>query len=376
MKFPRFLVLLLFLLLTGLPVGAQTTNEPLILWIAGDLWTVTDTTTAPTALTQVGTISVPALAPTGDRIAGKAAATVGLEALDRLGGVAPIAEFDLPADIFVLDVATGVAANIAGQPEDASLFVEGVPDNATVRSTPVWSPDGSRLAWTYLPFGGTTASLAVYDFAAAGSLPFIAAIAAPVVRGTAPDLRWSEWGFAIRAYAESSTEQTFLFYTPDGSDPNVQPTAIATVQPGEDEEILDFEWVRVGENWRLGVLFNNARWVLIDPATGVAEDPASPPVLVSLTASDSLRLRFGFSEDVGLFWEALDPLNPAAASVAFPGTRVTLSPNGREIAFIGYPTFGAAATVSGETIREIPGTGSGGLLAGAALWGPLIWRLE
>lgn len=376
MKFPKRLLLFLTLLLIAIPASAQNTNEPLILWIAGNLYEVVDPTLMPGLITQTGTVSAPALSPSGDRIAFKDAAQVGLDALNRLGGAAPIAEFDLPGDIAVETIQEGRIDLIAGQPEGASLFVEGVPDNAIVRSGPVWSPDGARLAWTYLPFGGTTASLAVYDFAVGAWLPFIESIAAPVARGTAPDLRWSEWGFAFRAYSEDSAAQTFLFYTPDGNNPNLPPTATAVVEPGENEEILDFQWVQVADGWRLGVLFNDARWLLIDPATGVTEAPTAPPVLVSPNAPDSLRLRYGFSEDIGLFWEAVDPLNPAAASVAFPGTRVALSPSGREIGFIGYPTFGAAAVVSGDTIREIPGTGSGGLLAGAVLWGAEVWRVE
>ena len=65
--------------------------------------------------------------------------------MNRIQTSGLIADFDLPGDIDLLDLATGTVTQIAGQPADASLFVEGVADNATIRSTPVWSPDGITL---------------------------------------------------------------------------------------------------------------------------------------------------------------------------------------------------------------------------------------
>jgi hypothetical protein len=275
------------LMLFARAVGAQ--EAPLVLWVAGDLWSVRDDALTPEPITESGYISGPVLAPTGDRIAYKAAAAVGIEALDRVEATGLIAEYDLPGDILVLDIATGGSTLVAGQPENALLFVEGAADNATVRSAPAWSPDGAALAWTEFPFGGAAAQLVRADLATGAQQVIVPQIDAVIARGTAPDLRWGEAGFAVRSYTLDSTEQVFLFYAQDGA---LQATA--RVQPGDDEDVLDFVWVDTSAGSRLGVLFTNGRWLLIDPLMGTGEEPATAPQLYSLLAPDSsLRLRFG-----------------------------------------------------------------------------------
>ena len=156
------LPLLLLALFALWPAAAQSVpGGPLVLWIAGDLYAADPGTPTlpPRPLTQMGVISGPTLSPAGNWVAFKAAAPVGLAALDRIQTDGLIAAYDLPADLYLLDPRSGSLALVASQPANASLLAEGVPDNATVRSAPSWSPDGTRLAWMEFPFGAAEARL-------------------------------------------------------------------------------------------------------------------------------------------------------------------------------------------------------------------------
>jgi hypothetical protein len=361
------LLILWYLMLFLVPVGALAQDTaPLILWVRGDLYTVTDVNVPPTPLTQNGTISGPTLSPNGQRIAYKAAAAVGLEALSRIETSGFIADYDLPGDIYLLDTRTGQTVLVAGQPEDAALFVESVPDNAIVRSTPTWSPDGEMLAWTELDFGAETPRLIVEDLSARTQTVIADPLPMGIVLGSAPSLRWGAGGLAVIGDAGA-----VLLYSPQG-------TLLSTLNltPAEDETAQEYAWVDHNGISLFGVLYSSARWQLFDPLTGAEQTVEGAPILIG-TGDNMLGLRFGALPDVGLFWETVDPANATSASGAFPAppSRITLSPSGEEVAFIGYPDYGGAAIWKDGNVIAIVGTGSSALDVGALLWGPTTWRI-
>lgn len=373
----RWLLLCLILaLLSGTIVLAQEDDAPLVLWVRGDLWRVS--AAAPDApgqpLTQSGYVSGPALSPDGARVAYKTAAAVGIAALDRVQSEGLIAAFDLPADIALVEIATGQTTVIAGQPDDASLLVAGVPDRAIVRSAPVWSPDGTRLAWTEFPFALEQPTLMIYDLVS-GTAQNIAAVPAPAILGSAPDVLWGDGGLAIRLIGQNPTEESFLIYDETGSLRSSPRVALG------NREFTDWiAWVDDHGTSALGLKLSSGRWLLIDPVSGQARDAAAPVELVSRLAPDtSLALRFGVTADAGFFWEAIDPLDPEAASIAFAGSpgRVTLSPTGRVVAAAGYPTYSAVSLWREGEITPLTMTGSGAdlLEVGAVLWGSTVWRV-
>ncbi|MFN8380165.1 MAG: hypothetical protein U0452_16010 [Anaerolineae bacterium] len=372
----RLLVLPILLLafFAVMPAAAQAvTGAPLILWIAGDLYTADPGTPTlpPRALTQMGVISGPALSPAGDWIAFKAAAQVGLEALGRIQTDGLIAAYDLPADLYLIDPRTGNLALVASQPENASLLVEGVQDNATVRSAPAWSPDGTHLAWMEFPFGATEARLYQYDLGQ--RLVAATGFTAPVLEGRAPSVIWGEGGIAINLGLSASGDQEFQLITPDGST-----LSNVTLHPTFNETVLIEDWVRAGDRSVFGVLLSSGWWTLFDPATGQQMPAGEIPELVARAAPDtSFALHFSVDSNVGFYWEAVDPLPSEAAAPAFPSdpSRTTLSPDGRSIAFIGYPDYTSAALWQNDSVVSISGTGGDGLPVGALLWGPTLWRL-
>ncbi|HLU11348.1 MAG TPA: hypothetical protein VK003_16865 [Oceanobacillus sp.] len=365
--FRHKLISALLLIVLSTSSALAQADAPLILWVRGDLYAVSDLTTSPVQLTQNGTISGPTLSPDGNMIAYKAAASIGLQALDRVQATGFIAEFDLPGDIYMLNVAAQQTVLVAGQPDDASLFVEGVPDNAIVRSSPAWSPDNAMLAWTELDFGEDSTRLITFDFATRTQSAIANNLPIEVVGGTAPDVRWGTGGIAIIGDASE-----LLIYDTDG-------TLLSTPQltPQEDENPQEYAWIEGDDQSLFGVLYSSGRWSLYDPLTGIEQQTTAEPLLVG-TAENALALRFGALPDVGIFWETVDSSGATTASGAFPTppSRVTLSPSGREVAFIGYPDFGGVAVWRNGEIIPVSGTGSNDLAVGAILWGATAWRMS
>ncbi len=359
-----FLCLSLFFLAVG-AVSAQDAT-PLILWIRGDLYRVDSFDAAPVALTQNGTISGPVLSPNGQRIAYKAAAPVGMEALDRVDASGFIADIDLPGDIYFLDLASGQSTQLSMQPRDASLFVDGVPDHATIRSTPVWSPNGEQIAWTEFdyPDGQPSIVISGVDYDALGAIA--ENIPAPIVQGAAPPLRWGSGGIAVNASTDAAGDQDYLLYDTRGK--LLSHPRLAAVP---NDQVVDFAWIE-GIN-QLGILYQSSGWILIDPATGVAQAAPTIPEITT-AANGSHTLRFGADPTDGFFWEVVDTNAAAAGSPA----QVTLSPDGQQVAFIGFPSSGAVSVWHDDDTTAIPNTGSNldELQVGALLWGYTYWTIN
>ncbi len=346
---------------------AQDSEFPLILWIRGDLYTVDSASSAPRQITQNGTISGPQIAPDERIIAYKAAAPVGLAALDLIQSSGKIADFDLPGDIYLFNIDGRVPTLLAGQPEDASLLVQGVPDKAIIRSAPAWSPDGSHLAWTEYAYPDGKPSLVIYNRVGGAMNTVAQDIPAPLVQGAAPPLKWGTGGIALNISVDATGEQDFIFYADDGtwlSSPRIAPV--------ENDPALDDVWVESGSGAMLGVVYQSARWILFDPKTGVAQAAAEIPRLTTAQAG-SHELRFGSDPDKGLYWEIV---GETAAAPGAPG-QVTLSPTGQAVAFTGFPSSGAVSVWRGGDGQTIPNTGSNldELQVGAILWGYTYWRI-
>jgi hypothetical protein len=363
-----FSVFAVLLLLISGSASAQDTEFPLLLWIRGDLYTVASETSAPVAITQDGTISGPVLAPSERVIAYKAASRVGLDALNRVtASDGAIAQFDLPGDIYLFDINGRVATQIAGQPADASLFVQGTPDKAIIRSAPVWSPDGGKLAWTQYTYPDGAPEIVVFNRVGGGEAIIARNIPAPLVQGFAPPLRWGSAGIVINASVDATSEQDYLFYGEDGmllSSPRIAPV--------ENDPVVDFVWVEADGGAQLGVIYSSARWILIDPVSGVARAAGDLPHLTT-PHDESRSLGFGFDTTEGFYWELI---GETAAGPGAPA-QVTLSPSGQQVAFIGFPSSGAVSVWRDGNAVSIPNTGSNldELQVGALLWGYTYWKL-
>lgn len=84
---------------------------------------------------------------------------VGIDAIERTGGFSG----PMVTNIWMIDVVTGDARRIAGQPDPAYFWDDNQPDNVIARSRAAWSPNGTGVAWTDYYFADGHINLGIYD---------------------------------------------------------------------------------------------------------------------------------------------------------------------------------------------------------------------
>src|SRR5262245_43897866 len=123
MKYRLVLLFVLGLVLVS-PLRAQDTSAPIIFNLNGDLWAWNEGDAAPRQLTHEGHIFVPLVAPDGKYILYEALSESELTG-DAHSGLRR-------TDIWIMDIATGEAMVVSTD---------------ETRSTPAWSPDGTKIVW-------------------------------------------------------------------------------------------------------------------------------------------------------------------------------------------------------------------------------------
>jgi hypothetical protein len=372
------LILLILILVAG-GVQAQTDDSaPLFMLIDNHLWSWTIESDAPQPVTDRGSIFHLSLSPDGTRLAYMGFADLTIDALQRTGGIGGGA---LPSDIWVLDIASGTITPVAQQPPDASFFADGVPDKAVARSNPVWSPDGTMLAWTEQTFPDFVDQLVVYDFAGssarivASGLPPQAGVPAPI------EFLWGAAGFVLRSTsmdAQANFSDSFLVYDTAGNQ-------VSTIPVGSgDHFMIDYFLIEQGGQEYIAVLYNDYLWDLIDPLTRSIQPLTGAPERYAVLAPDtSLSLALLLDANGQLILRAFYPDGTQAVEFyagLFAEARITLSPSGDTVAFSDY----LPASSRYEDVVRVWRDGQGANIPDVAAnpvvnqiaWGPTAWRVR
>ncbi len=332
----RLLLMLLalpFLLLPAPAAHAQTppADPPLIIGTGGSLW-AWDESGDPRPLVEGRFAHLPSISPLDNTLAYMAYADISMQALESQGG---IGGGELPGDIWTFNPQTGEMRLIAGQPQDAAFFApDGRPDNAIIRSTPVWSPDGSRLAWTELTYPGGVDRVVVHDFALDSTSIIVDQLPPQTGVPTPVEIQWGAMGILLRS-TESFDYDTYLLYSPQGE-------TLSRVQLGDANQFVVaalFLFDGSGREW-LGVLYNTDLWQIIDPLTGENALVDGTPEAVSAQNPDtSLRVRLIPSSETDYTWQALYPDGTLAAqwlSRGFFLPTFALAPSGQAVAYTAF----------------------------------------
>lgn len=227
-----------------------------------------------------------ALSPDGRFLAAKVIAPVFFESEGCSGPV--------PADLWLLNLATGENLMLGGQPDNATHCGD---DNKISRSEVDWSPDGSQFVWTEYNSGADTLSLGVYDLAAAQihmvSLDF------PEQNGAGPGAITPYWlasgiAFYSVTYDEAVADSVWSvrLYAPDATFIADTPIWIANDYGLPDTVLLiNHE----GRDYAAHHWFLNDYWTLYDLLNQqkfwFGETPAYPELVSAAQPETSLRVR-------------------------------------------------------------------------------------
>jgi hypothetical protein len=277
----KLLLCFVLLILTLASAQAQPDGSPLILSMEGDFYQWDEATNTLTQLTTWGYNERAVLSPDGTRFAYNSWAQVTVD------GIAAGTDFmsQPPSNIWVWDIATGNATRIVDQPENAT-YGEYSFENAVLRSTPTWSPDGAKIAWTEMGSSFELSGgfrLVVYDFTtdSATTLRNDLPLGYQDAGLYLPPVIWTQAGIVLRETSFSETGQPFGFsrlthiYDENGD----KIALIESGTQGYDQAVVPYED-------GLAVTFRYPRWEILYPQTGGPIEGTL--ALTSKTASDGL----------------------------------------------------------------------------------------
>ena len=378
-------MLLTLLVCLGLIAGTSLAQDddppPIIVFNQGDLW-MWNGEGSMQQMTFWGYNQQPVLSPDGSHIAYMAWAQITVDAIQREGGVAG---GEVPGDIKIMDIYTRQETVVAAQPPDAAFSTPDVPDKAVIRSKPVWSPDGSRLAWSEYDYPGEGVNrLMVYNLpdgethTLITSLPLQADVLEPM------EVAWGESGLVLESVTAMDDANivatTFLVYNSDGAD---QLLTTIPVQEDANRFLLGFVLVMYQDKEYIGAGYSSGEWDLFDPITGKSQPAPGVPEMYSPSApEDSLSFALVASGTHGIRYQLLDadgqPIGEPFDMDFDAPSHMALSPDGQSVAYIpydseksGYKSWVTLVNQGGEVNRiEVNPYGF------AFMWGPIAWRIR
>lgn len=299
--------------------GAQDDPAPLVFFrdAAVYSWTGDEATRLDACLPDDGLplSAAPTLAPDRSFLVYESIPAVVQAAIEREG---PVRGGKLPTDIYLCSLPDLTRVAVSVQPADAAYLEANIPENVIVRSAPVISPDGERIAWTQLStLNPANFTLVIYQvsnqIAFRAPLDIENFLNVPV---TWP-IAYSESG--IHLHGTVGPEYRMYTYSEEGE--QIADVRLAGEEPFPNRFTLP---LRGGE---LALVDGDGGVARVDPLTGDVTFVDTPVIALQSPLQDT-RLEFRPGEDrFTLFTPDAVPL----ILTDFAPGRFGLSPDGRAV---------------------------------------------
>lgn len=278
----------------------------------------------------------------------------------------------LPSNLWMCDTQANTLTIIGSQPADASFMAGDIPDKATIRSAPVWSPDGAQVAWIEQTYPTISYSLMIFTIAQNTIIQVpIQGLPEPVGVSAPYPVYWGDAGIMLDVISLDQTtfnavETLYLF---DNTGQFLRATLVGAA--GENDDIINTTiLVRYQDKQYMGLDYDRAGWVLLDVLTGEKQPMPGIPELYSRTAPTGLTLDATLDDQVGYVWHISGSDKPIEG---LSRQRLSLSPDGSRAAYatdsIRIWADGQEITVSGSDDFADDPTAS-------LVWSSLVWRVR
>jgi len=357
----------------SLSLVTQAQSDYMIAFNNGDLFTWSLSNNTPQQLTFWGYNGGAVLSPDGSTIAFTSYDGAVGDAIER-GDL--FTEFgDLPANVWLMDIATQEFQWVNDQ--------TGAVEDGIYRSYPVWSPDGTRLAWTELN-GFPNTSIKVYDL----TTETISTVTNEFDLGYQdaglylPRLKWGDGGISRILFnivgEDFTAKSTLEVYDPDTGD--LSTMDLSFIDP-DGTAYISHHWVNIDGKDTIALQVDS-NWGLVDMSSGSYQPLNTPPVLQKVGDS-SLQLLPVYSGSYSFEWYVNN--GGSVSSLGYSDFTInsanqpTISPNGEIVAWHGRDGVYIWDTGSQRTQKIIEGDetrsyGNTGPIN--VVWSPMEWVLS
>jgi hypothetical protein len=346
------------LLLTGLLLvsGFQSGPEHLLIVSNGDLWTWNPASEALTQRSEGIHMRQPALSPDGLRLAYSTD-----EAAYFRGSRVILYNGTPPADIWIMELASGATTHVATQPESRAYAIQ--------RSGPVWSPDSQQITWV------EEHQVVIYDVAQGVQSVFSrtvdygyqdAGIALPEL----------QWGATISSDVLSfgNPDGTNLLYLYTSAEPELH--IVGDIHhPGQSTST--HRWVFYQDRWWVGLPIGNGDFHLLDPQSGERFLLDAAPRLQLLNPPANAIYLNPHLDDPEDWWKVdWTVITPDGEAGRIETDRFghipAISPDGQQVAYLSDEWV--MLWENGDTRRIFQLEGR--FAEQAILWTPMQWRAD
>lgn len=366
---------LIVVLLVNTMGSTQTEPAPIFFLHDGDLFSIRPGDTEPFQETYWGYNHAPVLSPDGQYLAYGSLPELLID-LDASGAFPINYDQHPPTNIWLMDIAARNFERIADQPAQT-----GDSPHLIRRTTPVWSPDSTKLAWLELDLQGAPDKglyLVVADLETGtqtegpDNLPGVNADAG--MFAITDSLTWGKT-LAFDAYA----------YGLLGPGMVVSITALDTQNIYAQKPIIDFSlqadtyvqqwhWVDYDGDLYLALEYPYG-WQLWDYQTDRYFAIYTPPTLQS-ASGDGLRLSYDAETTT---WTVIDS-HGSYYTLPEGAQNPALSPDGQQLVYrqqnLNDELLSYDLVLWEDGWTEILLTNQPGLAFNHLVWGPMVWRVE